>query len=340
MALAPAFSVGFILLPNFTMTPFSGLIDMLRLSADDGDRSRPRRVHWRVVGDAAVTSSAGVRVTPDEPIDDLARFDYVIVCGGLLGADDQTDYALLAALRSARVAIGLCTASFTLAAAGLLDGRRACVSWFHHAAFEAAYPHVAVSGTELFVIDGPVITCAGGTGAIDVGAWLIERHLGQATAQKALDILLAAEGRPAGAPQPHRAPRPLKDKRLQIAALLIEQRLGNPPNVGQLAAAIGISERQLSRLFIAETGLTPSAFMRDSRLDQSLWLMETTNHSMTRIASETGFADAAHFSHVFRQRFGMPPSKMERKAGMTLQPRQFDKQADISTQKRANSILG
>ena len=327
MNLAPAFSVGFILLPNFTMTPFSGLIDMLRLSADDGDRSRPRRVHWRVAGNAPVTSSAGLRVTPDEPIGDLARFDYVIVCGGLLTVDDQTDHALLAALRSARVVIGLCTASFTLAAAGLLDGRRACVSWFHHAAFEAAYPHVAVSGTELFVIDGPVITCAGGTGAIDVGAWLVERHIGPATAQKALDILLAAEGRPEGAPQPHRATRKLKDRRLQTATLLIEQRLGSPPNVGELAATIGISERQLSRLFVAETGLTPSAFVRDSRLDQSLWLMETTSHSLTRIATETGFSDAAHFSHVFRQRFGMAPSKMERTAGMTVRnQKRYDKQ--------------
>lgn len=310
--MAATFDVGIVLLPSFTMTPFAAIIDMLRLAADDGDASRPRRARWRVVGSAPVASSAGIRVAPDEPVGDLARFDYVVVCGGLIGEDAVVDHALFAALRGARSVIGLCTASFALAEAGLLDGRRACVSWFHHAAFRAAYPHVAVSGTEIFVVDGPVVTCAGGTAAIDVGAWLIERQLGAATARKALDILLAAEGRTADAPQPHRTPRRLSDSRLKTVALLIEQRLGSPPGVRQLAATVGVSPRHLARLFVGETGLTPSGFIRDAQLAQSRLLIETTQRSLAHIASETGFADAAHFSHAFRKRFGVPPSRLAR----------------------------
>lgn len=309
-----ALDVGFILLPSFTMTPFAVLTDMLRLAADDGDGSRPHRARWRVVGPQAVTSSAGVRVAPSEPLGDLARFDHVVVCGGLLNSDDGYDAAMLASLRQAHSVIGLCTASFALAEAGLLDGRRACVSWFHHAAFRAAFPHITVSGAEIFVVDGPVVTCAGGAGAIDVGAWLIERHLGAATARKALDILLAADSRAADAPQPHRTARALHDPRLRTVALLVEQRLGSPPGVRQLAATVGMSSRHLARLFVSETGLTPSAFIRDAQLTQSRLLIATTQRPLSRIAIETGFADAAHFSRAFRRRFGVPPSLVARPA--------------------------
>lgn len=310
--MALALNVGFILLPSFTMTPFAGLVDMLRLAADDGDGSRPRRARWRVVGSSNVVSSCGMSIAPDEPMGDLARFDYVAVCGGLLNNDRGFDPAVLSELTRARSLIGLCTASFALAQAGLLDGRRACVSWFHHAAFRVAYPQVEASGTEIFVVDGPIVTCAGGTGAIDVGAWLIERHLGAATSRKALDILLAAGSRAGDDPQPHRASQELRDARLRTAALLIEQKLGSPPAVAQLAAAVGISPRHLSRLFLGETGLTPRAFSRQARLAQSRWLLETTRRSLADIASETGFADAAHFSRTFRQQFGIVPSQIRR----------------------------
>lgn len=310
--MAVALDVGFILLPSFTMTPFAALTDMLRLAADEGDRSRPLRARWCVVGAHAVMSSAGTLVTPGEPIGDLARFDHVVVCGGLLPPDRQYDPVVLAALGRARSVIGLCTASFALAAAGLLTGRRACVSWFHHAAFREAHPDIAVSGTDIFIVDGPVVTCAGGTGAIDVGAWLVERHLGAATARKALDILLAAEGRAADAPQPHRTSRPLRDPRLRRVALLVEQRLGNPPGVRQLAASVGLSARHLARLFVGETGLTPSAFIRDAQLAQARLLIATTRRPLSQIAHETGFVDAAHFSRAFRRRYGLPPSRIAR----------------------------
>ncbi len=307
--ITPALSVGFVLLPHFTMTPFAALIDMLRLAADEGDRSRPQRVRWCIVGPGPVRSSAGVAIASAEPLGDARRFDVVIACGGLLHDDEAPDPHLLAWLRQANEVIGLCTASFTLAHAGLLDGRRACVSWFHHAQFRAAYPQVAVTGTELFVIDGPIVTCAGGTGAIDLGAWLVARHLGAATARKALDILLAEAARPPAAPQPHRAASSLADPRLRKAVLLAEQQLGDPPTVASLARAVGVSARQLERLFRAETGRSPRAFLIDERLRHARWLMTTTSRSLTAIAAETGFTDPAHFSRCYRQHFGASPSR-------------------------------
>ena len=312
-------TVGFILLPAFTMTPFAALVDMIRLAADEGDRSRQVNASWRVLGSAPVKSSAGILVAPDEPVGDLARFDYVVLCGGLINQRKTLSADLVHALGGAKCIVGLCTASFALAEAGLMNNRRACVSWFHYAAFRVAFPTVRATGTEIFVVDGPVITCAGGTGALDVGAWIIERHLGLTAARKALDILLADGRRDRSAPQPHRASEALSDARLRVVALLVEQKLGNPPNVTQLATAVGISTRQLARLFVSETGLTPSAFLRDARLAQSRWLMETTNQSLSHIATETGFADAAHFSRAFRQRFGVSPSMVERRRGTSDQ---------------------
>ncbi|MGL5838787.1 MAG: GlxA family transcriptional regulator, partial [Sphingorhabdus sp.] len=284
----------------------------LRLAADDGDGSRPRRARWRILGNAPVRSSSGVFVTPDEVYGDPTRFDVIILCGGLLHADMPSDPLVDEFVRKAAASntqlIAVCTASFLLARLGLLTGRTACVSWFHHAEFRMAHPEIAVTGSQLFVIDGSIITCAGGTGAVDVGAWLVDRYLGPSTARKALDIIVAGNARAPEAPQPHGGGLQLSDPRLQRAVLLIEQRLTKPPNIAELADIVGVSRRQLERMFFSETGLPPSLFIADMRLGQARWLMATTNRSLTTIAWDTGFADLAHFSRSYKRRFGRSPS--------------------------------
>lgn len=315
-------SVGFVLLPAFTMTPFAALVDVLRLAADDGDGSRPVRCRWRILGarGAPVRSSAGIEIAPDEAHGDPARFDYLVVCGGLLRHSHANDPAIEDYVRAAAAAgvsvIALCTGSFTIARAGLLDGRRACVSWFHHAEFADEFPSVTPVATQLFVVDGNVVTCAGGTGAIDVGAWMIERHLGHGVARKVLDILVADDARPPTAPQPHPSiTGQLRDARVRRAALLIEQRLSNPPAIETLARDVGVSRRQLERLFLAETGKSPTAFIGEARLRYARWLMATSARTLTAIAGECGFADAGHFSRRYKARFGVPPSSDRVHAG-------------------------
>lgn len=311
----PRLSVGFLLLPGFTLTPFSSLLDMLRLAADDGDGSRPRRCRWRTLsaGGASVRCSAGVEVAPDEALGDPRRFDYIVVCGGLLRSQEADPEACVAFVKAAAAAgvtlVALCTGSFLLARAGLLDGRTACVSWFHLNEFAEAFPRVRPDATQLYAVDGNVVTCAGGTGAVDVGAWMIERHLGHAAVRKALDILVVEEARPAHTPQP----RPsfvgaMRDERVRRCALLIEQRLSDPPSPSALARAVGLSPRQLGRLFVEETGLTPGAFVNELRLRYAQWLMNSSRKTLTAIASECGFTDAAHFSRRYSARFGTRPS--------------------------------
>ncbi|MFG3594676.1 AraC family transcriptional regulator [Bradyrhizobium sp. RDI18] len=118
-------SVGFVLLPNFTLTAFSCMVDLLRLSADEGDRSRPQRCSWTVLGADLnpITSSCGLQVVPWETFSQPERFDYVVVIGGLLGREIHYDPSVLRFLQKAAAAsislVGVCTGSFALAEAGL-----------------------------------------------------------------------------------------------------------------------------------------------------------------------------------------------------------------------------
>src|SRR5690242_7819714 len=137
---------GIVLLPNFTLTAFSGFVDMLRLSADDSDFSKPVRCAWSVVGKtlAPVRASCGIQITPWETYEESEPFDYVVVVGGLLHsgphADDETLEFIRRAANGGATVVGICTGVFALMRAGVLAGHRVCVSWFHYWDFIERFP--------------------------------------------------------------------------------------------------------------------------------------------------------------------------------------------------------
>ena len=308
-------SFGFVLLPEFTLVAFAAFLDCLRLAADEGDRSRPIRCRWTVAGPTLepMRSSCGVDVNTWEELGDPARFDYVVVVEGLLHR--RRDYAqeildfLSRAARAKVPLIGLCTGSFALISAGLMQGRRCCVSWFHYQDLLEAFPDVQPVADQLFIVDGDRITCAGGLGAADLAAWLIERHLGRSAAQKSLNIMVLDKARPANAAQPL---PPLcsevKDNRIQRAMLLISQNLSEPLATEEIAMRLHISRRQLERGFREQLGMSPQVFSCQLRLRYGFWLLVHSTRAITEIALECGFADAAHFSRQFRKEFGLSPS--------------------------------
>lgn len=311
---APQLRIGFITLRNFTLLPFAGFIDVLRLATDDGDRSRQRACRWSVMsaGGDAVRASCGTAIQVDSAFRDPREFDYLVVVGGLLHeapqADRTTDNYLLAAAAAGVPLIGLCTAVFTLLRLGLMSGRQCCVSWYHYWDLKNAFPDVTAIADRLFVVDGPRITCAGGTGAVDLAAWVVARHLGRSVADKALHILIADGARPADAPQPHVVvDTQAQDPRLEAAMNIIEQNLAEPPSIDDIAARVGLSRRQLERIFREEFGLSPWKYSVGRRLRQGHWLLTQTGHSITDIAQECGFADASHFSRHVRTTFGAAP---------------------------------
>lgn len=311
----PRLSVGFVLADNFTLTAFSLFVDHLRLAADDGDRSRPIHCRWSIMGarPEPTRASCGVTVGRTSGFVDPRRFDYIVVVGGLLHAGRQVDDEAVEYLRQAARArvplIGVCTGSFVLARAGLMTGRRCCVSWYHYHDFLAEFPHHHPVADRLFVVDGDRITCAGGGGVADLATHLIERHLGRAVAQKSRHVLLLDRARPGDGAQPH---PPLADsitnERVRRALLLMEQHLADPLPIAEIARRLAVSTRQLERLFQAIMGMRPAAFYRTIRLRYARWLLDTTGRTVTDIALEAGFADCAHFSRQFKAMHGATPS--------------------------------
>ena len=312
-------AVGFVLMPSFTLLPFSAFIDALRLAADEGDQSRQINCQWTVMGPtlAPISSSAGVTVKPWETYRSPADFDYIVVVGGLLentlsGSEHVIDY-LQEADRAHVPIIGLCTGSFVMIRAGLMDQRRCCVSWFHHTDLTDRYAHVMPIADQLFVDDGDRITCAGGAVAADLAAYIIERHLGQSWARKSLRILVMDKPRPANAPQPQKnSDYQVNNRWVARALLLMEQNLSRPLNSDEIALRLSISKRQLERLFMSDTGDSLQKFYRKIRLRYGLWLLQNTDRLITDIGQDCGFSDTAHFSRVFRQAFGKKPTDYRR----------------------------
>lgn len=308
-------SIAIVPLPNFTLASFSLFIDVLRLAADEGDRSRPIRHRWSVVAPTMepVKASNGIECTPWETLGDPGRFDYIVLCGGLLRRKHDKDDQIIAWLKQADAEgiciLGLCTGVFTLAQAGLLEGYKACVSWFHVHEFHEEFPEAHVVATDLVVVDRERVTCAGGRGAADMAAWIIERHAGAAGARKALDILLI--GSPWKGDQLQ--PRPpvadgIKNETVKRAILLMEERRDRLLPIPALARAVGLGRRQLERLFTRETGLSPGAFAAKMRVQYAEWLLISTDKSLTEIALACGYADLAHLSRSYKSAYGISPS--------------------------------
>ena len=312
----PPLSVGFILADNFTLSAFSLFIDFLRLAADDGDRSRRILCRWTIMSgrQATARASCGVQINRDSGFLDPKNFDYIVVVGGLLHAgpqmDDETNAYLAAAARDGVTLIGLCTGSFILCRAGLMKGRRVCVSWYHYQDFLAEFPDHRVIADRMFFVDGNRITCSGGAGTADLASFLIERHLSRAIAQKARHVLLLDRVRAGSEAQPHppAADEVVGDERVRRALLLMEQHVADPLPIAQLAARLSISPRQLERLFQSVMGVRPAQHYRLLRLRYARWLLDHTDLSITEIALDAGFADCAHFSRKFKALHGFTPT--------------------------------
>lgn len=333
-AKAPALTVGFVLTNNFTLTALSSFIDALRLAADEGDGSRPIRCRWRILGRKGEprTSSCGIAVTPDTDYDPTG-LDYLVVVGGLLHRGPQIGAAATVCLRKAArdgiPLIGVCTGSFVLARCGLMQDRACCVSWYHFRDFAEEFPDLVPVAEQLYIEDRDRITCSGGAGVVDLAAHLIERHLGQAAAQKAMHILQVDPGRPAGQSQPPpTVGGPVIDARVRRAMLMMEQHVSSPLAMEEIAERLAISTRQFERVFQSATGMSPNRFYRLLRLRYGMWMLKTSRRSVTDVALEAGFADCAHFSRHFREFFGLSPSQVRKDSaaaepGLTI-PRRAD----------------
>ncbi|AWI85227.1 AraC family transcriptional regulator [Alloyangia pacifica] len=316
-------SVGFILAKRFTLCAFANFVDVLRLAADEGDRSRPILCTWTVLSDTmdAVPSSSGITVQPKERLGDPSRFDYIVVVGGLMDDMQTLGPAYTKFLRQAADAgvplVGVCTGAFLLHEAGLMQGYRCCVSWFHHADFLEQFEGLNPVADQIFVVDRDRLTCSGGASSAHLGAYLVEKHVGRAQASKSLHIMIIDDALQPEKPQPgitlgFKTRDPIVLRALQ----LMQQTIDTPLSVEEIARRIGHSKRQLERHFRTALDISPQAAFLNIRLSLAHHLLLTAEKSIAQVAVDCGFCDSSHLSRMFRRRFGCTPQALRQEQGL------------------------
>ncbi len=317
----PDIRVAFLPVPGFTLLPFSGFIETLRHSADESDRSRQIYCRWTCLGPTRepIRASCGVEITPWDTYGEPERFDYIVVVGGLLSLFDSYPKALFDfIIESAEAGIplvGLCTGSFALAQAGIMDGVRCAVHFRHREELVRRFPTVIPVTDEMYVMDRGRITCPGGTAAIDLAVELVMHHCGRARALKGLPHMVVDRHRASHhlIRQPFETLLNCGDWRVKAAIELMQQNLGEPYPIKALASRIGSSVRQLDRSFVEHAGAAPAVVWREMRLRHARWRLLNSSRTITQIAYECGFADSAHFSRWFRRSFGETPNAYRKK---------------------------
>jgi transcriptional regulator GlxA family with amidase domain len=314
-------NIGLILWPDFPLLSLAGFVDALRHAADLGDNSQKLRCSWTVMGlrkGARIAASCGVEVACDAGYVDPSQFDYVGVVGGLIRSMDQGSPEALSYI--SRVAqnkvplIGICTGTFLLAGQGYLDGRRTCIHPYHFEEFQSLFPRVHAVTNLDYIDDGDRLSCAGGISIISLATYLIGRHCGPERATKTvyqMSVPNKADTANVAVSQAIGYTR-VSDPRLRRAMFLLERSLLEPISPAWIAEQVGLSERQLGRLFDAEFGLPPSAYIRATRLRYARWLLQNSDETVTEVALRTGFADCAHFVRQFRREFGETPGALRK----------------------------
>lgn len=309
--------VGFVLARAFTLSAFALFVDTLRLASDEFDRSGRVLADWQVLGSTRhlIASSCGVQVAPTSDFVDPSRFDYIVVVGGLLSTDRPVDQETIAFLKRAAAQrvplIGLCTGTFILAEAGLMTNHQACVSWLHVKAYRERFPDLSVRSDRLFNLDRQRGSCAGGSSAADMAALLVRRSIGMEAERNALEVLQIEKARSPAATQPH---RPLyenyEDDRVRAAMITMEQHMEFGISIPALASSVGLSRRQLERIFLDKAGMSPAQAYKRVRLERAKSLLAHSQRTMIEIALDVGFENASHFTRAFKRTFGVTPSKV------------------------------
>ena len=317
----PDLVVSFVLLAEFTLLPLTNLVEVLRHSADRSDLSRQIFCRWSIEAPdhLPIRASCGFELIPQNKFGPEHKADYVIVVGGLLpnalNANSRIRKYLLMKHAQGTPLVGVDNGSVVLAQLGLLDGKECAVHFSHRNELSQRFPNVIFTAEQPFIDLGEVITCPGGAKALDLALHLVSKHCGTARAQKAVRKMMVDPERLFNT-APHMPYQDLSvcgDWRVERAIDLMEQNITNSINVHEMSALIGTSTRDLNRAFLKFSDEGPATVFRNIRLASSHWLILNTNRTITQIAHESGFFDAAHFNRWFKNRYGAPPGEFRRR---------------------------
>ena len=312
----PPAHFGFLMVPDYTMVTLASAIAVLRMA----NRSSGRELYrWSCVtlDGAPVASSAGLRLIPDGDVDCLGHVQFVFVCGGY-HPERRATKALLAALNgfSKRgVHLGaLCTGSHFLAAAGLLDGYRCAIHWENLPGLREQFPKVQVS-SRLFVVDRDRYTCSGGISSIDLMLHIVAgAHGGQLARDISEQFIverIRTEDDAQRTPLHHLAGAGNHDTLVDAVALM-EANIEEPLTLAEIAEYVGVSRRQLERLFHDYLHGTPSRYYLDLRLHRGRLLLLQTGMKVADVAARCGFSTTARFGKSYVEKYGKRPSDERR----------------------------
>jgi transcriptional regulator GlxA family with amidase domain len=300
----------FVLLDNFTLLSFAAAMDCLRLANRMSGKSL---YEWRLVGEGgeSVSCSTGTAFHLDGDLDELRRDDTIIVCGGADVQKATTKRMLNWLRREARRGLavgGLCTAAYTLAKAGLLDGKRATIHWENQDSFSEEFDEVNLTKS-VFIIDGNRLTTAGGTSSIDLFLQIISNDHGEELASAVADQQIYSSIRTDQDTQRLSVPTRIGVRHPKLSQVIqkMEANIEEPISPSVLATEVGMSTRQLERLFRRYLNRSPKRYYMELRLQKARNLLMQTDMSVINVALACGFASPSHFSKCYRAHYETTP---------------------------------
>ena len=300
----------FLLLDRFTMLSFASAIEPLRIA----NRVVGEPVYcWALAGEGGLvaTCSNGAAFKLDMGLDEVERDDTLLVCGGIDVQKTATKAVLNWLRREARRGVtiaGLCTGSYALAKAGLLEGKKATIHWENRDGFLEEFDAVDLTKS-VFVMDGNRWSTAGGTSSLDLMLKVIANDHGEDVANTVADQLIYSTPRTDQDTQRLSIPTRIgvRHPKLSQVIQMMEGNIEDPMSPSDLAEEVGMSTRQLERLFRRYLNRSPKRYYMELRLQKARNLLMQTDMSVINVALACGFASPSHFSKCYRSHYNTTP---------------------------------
>lgn len=312
-------SIVFFLVPNFSMIAFATAIEPLRIA----NRMLGYEAYrWRLASTDGkpVTASSDIEFSVNTSLDDERRHligenrpSMVFVCAGV-NVESYQNKSTLAWLRESYnrgISVGgLCTGAHILATAGLLSGKRCAIHWENLPGFSETFPKAEVYA-DLFEIDSNLYTCAGGTAALDMMLKLIGDDFDENLVNSICEQALTDRVRKPHDRQrlPLRARLGVQNSKVLSIIEMMEGCLTEPLSLLDVAGNVGLSRRQIERLFRQEMGRSPARYYLEIRLDRARHLLIQSSMPVVEVAVACGFVSASHFSKCYRELYGRSPQQ-------------------------------
>ncbi|QBF29770.1 GlxA family transcriptional regulator [Thalassococcus sp. S3] len=302
----------FLLLPGYSQLGFACAVEALSLA--NRHPSGQAYYQWRLIGETGMPVPAynGVTAAVEAALPSLERDEVIVVCAGEDAGNVSSPNVLNWLRKETRKGMdfgALSRGSYTLALAGLIDGKRVTTHWEYHNALSELLPDVIVE-SGIFAVDGRVFTCAGGAASMDLMLHRVHAEYGIELATWVADqmVYTAPRAEHHGQRLSLRVSGEPRHAKLSLALQVMQNNIEDPLSPDEIAAVVSLSTRQLERLFARYMATSPKRHYLRMRLEKARHLLRQTDMSVTEICLSCGFNSASHFSKSYPKAFGVSPS--------------------------------